>query len=170
MHPDLSPRYEALRAELEETRLAFLRLLQEIPDKDWDRPLPGKGWTARQEMAHVTQVVRLLLAGIKRATAGRSRSALAFVPERLRSWVNGYIIVPVMYRTATRASIAAAYEKAQRALLNLLQELPEDAWSKGTTFPRQYRTVEQMAHRPAEHFQEHAAHLRRVFGIKPELI
>jgi hypothetical protein len=28
--------------------------------------------------------------------------------------------------------------------------------------------VEQMAHRPAEHFEEHLEHLKKVFGIKIE--
>jgi Ni/Co efflux regulator RcnB len=37
--------------------------------------------------------------------------------------------------------------------------LPEEAWHKGAAYPQQYRTVEQMAHWPAEHFEEHAAHL-----------
>ncbi len=38
---------------------------------------------------------------------------------------------------------------------------------RGAYFPREYRTVEQMAHRPAEHFAEHAAHLRHVLGLEP---
>jgi DinB superfamily len=165
MQPTLSSQYLSNRDELESVRLAFHRLLNDIPEKDWDRRLPDEGWTARQEMAHITQIIRLLPVGIRRATSSRKRSMLNFIPERLRRWVNGYIIVPRMYRLATRASIAEAYEAAHRNLLSILQALPEEAWSKSAFYPRQYRTVEQMAHRPAEHFQEHEAHLRRVLGI-----
>jgi hypothetical protein len=43
--------------------------------------------------------------------------------------------------------------------------LSEEAWHKGAAYPRQYRTVEQMAHRSAEHFDEHAAHLCRLLKI-----
>ena len=168
MLSNLPPRHKSIRDELEEVRLAFLRLLQEIPDSGWDCPLPGEGWTAKQQMVHITQVLSVLPAGIKRANTGHGRSALAFVPARLRSWVNGHIIIPIVARQATRESIAEAYEKAHTTLVSLLNELPEEAWSKGTNYPRQYRTVEQMAHRPAEHFEEHAAHLRRVLGIKQE--
>ncbi len=153
--------------ELEGVRLEFLRLLHEISESDWDRRLPGEGWTARQEMAHVTQVLQLLPVGIRRAATGRRHSVLSAVPERLRRWANGYLIVPVRYRSATRASLASDYEQAHAALLKVLRDVPEDAWSRGAYFPRQYRTVEQMAHRPAEHFAEHATHLRHVLGIEP---
>ncbi len=115
----------------------------------------------------MTQVIQLLPAGIRRAAMGHRHSALSVVPEPLRRWVNGYLIVPLSYRSATRASLASDYEQAHAALLKVLRELPEEAWSRGAHFPRQYRTVEQMAHRPTEHFAEHAAHLRRVLGLEP---
>jgi hypothetical protein len=68
-------------------------------------------------------------------------------------------------RHATRASIVEAYEKAFNTLIDILRELPTEAWHKGTTYPRQYRTVEQMAHRPTEHFEEHAARLCCLLNI-----
>ncbi len=156
-----------MEGELEGVRLEFLRLLHEISDSDWDRRLPGEGWTARQEMAHVTQVLQLMPGGIRRAATGRRYSVLSVVPEPLRRWANGYFIVPLTYRSATRASLATAYDQAHATLLEVLRELPEEAWSRGAYFPREYRTVEQMAHRPAEHFAEHAAHLRRVLSLEP---
>ena len=170
MLSDPSPQYKSIRDELEEVRLAFLGLLQEIPDRDWDRPLPGEGWTAKQQMVHIAQVLSVLPAGIERANTGRRRSVLSFVPTSLRSWVNGHVVIPIISRQATRESIAEAYEKAHAALVSLLEELPEEAWGKGTNYPGQYRTVEQMAHRPVEHFGEHAAHLRHVLGIMQESI
>jgi len=168
MLPKQSPHFEPIRKELEEVRLRFLRLLDEISDSAWNFRTPGEGWTVKQEMAHIAQVLSVLPDGIRRASSGRQRSILGIVPAGLRSWVNGYIIIPIMARGATRQSIAEAYSRAHNTLLGLLEELPEEAWSKGMPYPRKYRTVEQMAHRPAEHFEEHIAHLRTVLGIKLE--
>jgi hypothetical protein len=167
MPPESSRRYASIQAELEQVRAKFLQMLHQISGVDWDRPVPGEGWTARQELAHVTQVLQRLPVGVRRATTGRRRSVLNIVPERLRRWANGYIIVPVTYRTATRASLAASYEQAHTTLLQVPREVPEEAWDQGAHYPREYRTVEQMAHRPAEHCAEHAAHLRRVLGMPP---
>jgi len=163
-------RFEAAREELDKVRLRFLHLLDEIPEKDWNRRFPGEGWTIKQEVVHITQVLNVLPNGIQRASRGGRRSILAIVPTSLRSWVNGHIVVPFMARGATRQSIAEAYCKAHNALIGILEELPEDAWSKGMPYPRKYRTVEQMAHRPAEHFEEHLGHLQDMLGKKIEAI
>ncbi len=154
------------KTELEQTKTRFLQLLADIPDEDWNRPIPGEHWCARQEMAHVAQVVRTLPVGIKRATSGRGGRLLALAPISLRRWVNGYIIVPVITRGETRSSVMAAYEKAHVALLQILEGLAEDAWNKGTAFGGEYLTVQDMAHRPVEHFDEHSAHLRRALGLR----
>ncbi len=168
MLPKQSSCFESIQKELEEVRLNFFRLLDAISDSDWDRRLLGEGWTVKQEMVHIVQVLNVLSNGIRRASSKGKRSMLAIVPPGLRSWVNGYIVIPFLARSATRQSIAKAYDKAHNALLGLLKELPEEAWSKGVPYPRKYRTVEQMAHRPAEHFKEHVAHLRTLPGIKLE--
>lgn len=156
-----SKRYQQMADELEGVRRAFLDLLHEIPDADFERVRPGEGWTAKQEMVHIVQVLGVIPAGILKANAGSGRSALSLIPTAFRSWVNGHIVVPVMSRRATRASIAESYERAHGALVRLLATLPEEAWSKGAHYPGKFRTVEQMAHRQAEHFREHAKHIRR---------
>src|SRR5512145_2094688 len=97
--------FEFMREELEKVRLAFLRLLDAIPEQDWERRFPGEGWTIKQEMVHMVQVFKVIPAGIRRASAGRGRSLLAIVPAGLRSWVNGQIVIPWMSRIVTRASI-----------------------------------------------------------------
>jgi hypothetical protein len=165
MPSDALARYQSIKKELEEVRRAFLDLLNAIPDGDLERALPGEGWTAKQEMVHIAQVLNVIPAGILQAHLGHRRSVLSFIPTFLRSWVNGHIIIPVISRQATRASVAESYGKAHAALIDLLEKLPEEAWNKGAHYPSQYRTVEQMAHRPAEHFKMHADHLRRVLGV-----
>lgn len=161
-----SARFESVREELEMLRSRYLHLLNEIPDKDWNRRFPGEGWTIKQEMVHIVQVVNILPNGIRRASRGGRRSILAIVPGSLRSWLNGYIVIPFIARNATRRSIMEAYDKAHKALLDVLENLPEDAWNKGMPYPKKYRTVEQLAHRPLEHFEEHLEHLQNALGIK----
>jgi len=143
-------------------------LLDKISEKDWNRRLLGEGWTIKQEMVHIVQVLNVLPNGIKRASKGGRRSILAIVPTGLRSWFNGYIVIPFMARNATRQTTSEAYNKAHIALLEILEALPENAWSKGMPYPKKYRTVEQMAFRPVEHFEEHMEHLQNVLGIKIE--
>ena len=162
---DPSVRFMNIRSELEEVRKNFLRLSGLIPNEALDRKFPGEGWTIKQELVHIVQALEILPKGIRRAVMGKGRSALSFIPTGVRSWFNGFILIPLASRRATRTSIAQAYEQAFNTLLDLLKELPEEAWDKGAAYPRQYRTVEQMAHRPAEHFEEHSAHLCRLLNI-----
>jgi hypothetical protein len=161
----LSDKFVNIQPELEEVRQNFLRLLELIPDDVFDRRFPGEGWTIKQELVHIVQAIAILPKGIKRAVLGKSPSFLSFIPTNIRSWFNGFILIPLASRHATRASIVESYEQAFNALIDTLRELPDEAWHKGTTYPRQYRTVEQMAHRPTEHFEEHAAHLCRLLNI-----
>jgi hypothetical protein len=163
-----STRFESVREKLERVQGKFIYLLDKISENDWNRRFPGEGWTIKQEMVHIVQVLNVLPKGIKRASKGDRRSILAIVPTSLRSWFNGYIIVPFISRNATRQSIGEAYNKAHNVLLVILEALPEDTWSRGMPYPKKYRTVEQMAFRPVEHFEEHVEHLRNVLGIEIE--
>ena len=160
-----SSQFANIQLELDEVRQNFLGLLELIPDEALDCKFPGEGWTVKQELVHIVQAVVILPKGIKRAVSGKSRSALSFIPTKIRGWFNGFVLIPLASRRATRASIVEAWGKAFNILLNTLREVPEEAWHKGTAYPRQYRTVEQMAHRPVEHFEEHAEHLCRLLNI-----
>jgi hypothetical protein len=46
--------------------------------------------------------------------------------------------------------------------------LTEEVWHKSAAYPWKDRTGEHMAHRPAEPFEEHAAHLCRLLNIEQE--
>lgn len=161
---DQSNKIKTIDNKLEEVKHDFLRLLEEIPDIDWDRKLSGEGWTAKQEMVHIVQVLQVLPAGIKRARAGGKRSLLGFVPAAIRSWINGRILIPLKARKETRESIARTYKEAHKEFVRILGELTETDLRKGMPYPRKYRTVAQMAYRPVEHFKEHEAHLRQFQG------
>ena len=64
-------------------------------------------------------------------------------------------------------SFKAELESIMGECLQLLAVIPDEAWSKGARLG-EYRTVEQMTHRPAEHFAEQAAHPTRVLDLEGE--
>ena len=162
---DQSNKTETIKSSLEAIQLKFLGLLEEIPDRDWDRKHGSEGWTIKQELVHIVQVLQVIPAGIKRASAGGKRSFLGFVPAGMRGWINGRFIIPRKAQKETRISIARAYKEAHNELVRILDHLTEADLRKGMPYPRKYRTVEQMAYRPVEHFEEHEAHIRQLLGI-----
>jgi hypothetical protein len=157
-----------LQDKLEEVQAKFLHLLEVIPEREMDKKWVGEGWTIKEELMHMVQVVEVIPKGIERASKGGKRSLLGFVPTDVRGWVNGYLIVPRKAKNETRETIARAYREAHKNLLNQLEKLREDDWEKGMPYPRKYRTIEQMAYRPVEHFEEHASHIHRLLEMKNE--
>ena len=143
-------------------------MVYEIPENDWGRNVPGEAWAAKEEMVHIIQALEVLPKGIRLAVHDGKRSILSNVPSVIRSWVNGYLVIPILAKWLTRESVANAFENAYHSLVEILEKLPEEDWKKGTRYPRQYRTVEQIAHRPKEHFDEHAPHLCNKLGIGRE--
>lgn len=55
MSSNQSIHFESAQKELEAVRIRFLRLLEKIQESDWNRRLPGEGWTIRQEMPHIAK-------------------------------------------------------------------------------------------------------------------
>ncbi len=158
-----------IQDQLEEVQTKFLRLLEEIPDRDLERKAIGENWTIKEELVHIVQVVEVIPAGIERASNGGRRSFLGFVPAKLRNWINGHVIIPWKAKNKSRETIAAAYQDAHKVLVNLLAKLNDKDWAKRLPYPRQYRTVEQIAYRPVEHFEEHKTHIRRLLGMKRDI-
>lgn len=157
-----------LQNKLEEIKNKFLRLLENIPDKDLERKQVGETWTIKEELVHIVQVVEVIPSGMERASQSNQRSWLGFIPAGLRSSVNGRIIIPQKAKNTTRKTIARAYQDAHKILISKLETLKDDDWEKGMPYPRKYRTVEQMAYRPVEHFEEHKVHIHRLLGMERE--
>jgi len=156
----------SLQRQLEEVKQEFLRLLEAVPDQVWDSRFKGERWNIKQEMAHLVQVVKVISGGLKNASTGIKHSTLSFVPAGIRSWFNGYLVIPIKARNTTRESIAFDYKQAHNELISVISELSEKDWNKRYPFPRKYRTVAQIVTRPIEHFVEHKAHIQRLLEIK----
>jgi hypothetical protein len=162
---DKSRKVQTMQKKLEGVQLRFLQLLEEIRDVDWDQKSVEDGWTIKQEMVHIVQALRVLPVGIERASKGSKRSILGFIPTGFRNWANGHIIIPLKARSATRESITRDYLEANKVLNRVLDTLSEADWNKGMPYPRKYRTVEQMACRPIEHFEEHEVQIRKILEM-----
>ena len=154
--------------QLNDTKDLFLILIAEAPESIWDHHFEGERWTIKEELVHIIQVVELIPNGIERASKGRSRSLLGLIPARVRSWLNGRIIIPQKAKTETRETIAQMYQNAHNILIDELEKLKEVDWKKGMPYPRKYRTIEQMAYRPVEHFNEHETHIRDLLKVNQE--
>jgi hypothetical protein len=151
--------------QLNDTKDLFLILISEAPEPIWDLHLEGESWTIKEEMVHIVQVVQLISKGIKGLSRGKTRSFLNVIPRGFRSWINGTIIIPWKARKETKESICSAYQLAHEELVSVLINLKPEDWEKGMPFPKQFRTVSQLAYRPVEHFREHEAHIRRLIKL-----
>lgn len=158
-------RRDAIRTQLQAIRGAFHTLLNSISDRDLERVMPGNRWSTKAELVHVVQAAQFVPGGIDQARRGQRTSLLSLAPAGLRDWVNGFILVPMLARNATRESIARDYDRVHAQMLAKLDSISIDELDKGTTFLGRYRTIEQIFHRPIEHFQEHAAHIRQGLNI-----
>jgi len=153
-------KFELIQDRLADVQAKFLALLEEIPDELLEYDWADRRWTIKEELVHIVQVVEIMPGGIEKARTDRKRSMLAFIPAGFRHWINGQVIIPRKAKYATRETIALAYLTAHQILISKLGKLMDDDWEKGMPYPRTHRTVEQMAHRPVEHFEEHEAHIR----------
>lgn len=88
--------FAIIKSELEEVKNKFLWLVYENPEYDWGRKVPGDAWTAKEEMVHIVQALEVLPKGIRLALHGGKRSILSNVPSVIRSWVNGYLVIPIL--------------------------------------------------------------------------
>lgn len=151
---------DALRAELESTRNQFHQLLDSISDADWQRPVAKSHWNLKAEIFHVVQAAQFIPGGIEQAQRGQRTSLLSMVPTGLRDWVNGYILIPLLVRNATRESIMRHYDLIHAETIAKLDTLLDSDLDKRTIFLGRDRTIADILHRPTEHFLEHAAHIR----------
>ncbi len=164
INPELA-RIEDINEELVNVKKEFILLVQELSGNNWERKIEGETWTIKEELVHVVQALQVLPKGINLAISDRSRSLLSYVPSGIRSWVNGYVLVPSLARKLTSETLIQEYEKAHIALLLTLEKISKEDWQKGTKYPQKYRTIEEMFHRTREHFDEHEGNIRRKQNI-----
>jgi len=151
-----------MREELEATRAAFHQLLASVTDAELIQLIPGSAWMLQAEFYHITQSIRYVPGAIMRAHhGGAGFSALYSLPASLRNWVNGTILVPSQGRKATRASIAAAYDRHHARVVEAIAPVQDDEWDRSANFGLARITVDQAARRPVNHFRDHGEAIQR---------
>ncbi len=155
---------EEIRAELEATRIAFHKLLDEIPEDVWEQPSGNPGWNIRELLYHITLAPALLpedLMLIRRGWTWLSPPAWLF--NTFNKWFTRWGA-----RGQTKASIAAKYDQAHSRVLRLLDGVREDEWGRAGRYPALNAnmpggkmTIEDLFHYLTRHFNEHVVEVLR---------
>ena len=52
--------FAIIKSELEEVEKKLPWLVNEIPENDWGRKVPGRAWAAKEEMVYIVQALEVL--------------------------------------------------------------------------------------------------------------
>jgi DinB superfamily len=147
----------ALRARLEETRLAYHTLVESLTDEEWDSKQTATAWTVRELLSHMVDGLAHTPDAIDHVRRGKPFLNLPPVLNGLGHSIN-YWLSKWKARGQTRQTILARYDAAHQALLNKLESIRDDEWSRGAPcYGEGYKTVLDLCVLPNRHFQEHAA-------------
>lgn len=70
---------ERLRGDIEDTRLAFHRLLESVPDETFSRPSANPAWTVGQVLYHMSLAPRFMVLDVR--MIGGQRWIYRLVPK-----------------------------------------------------------------------------------------
>lgn len=121
----------------------------------WDKsPAPGK-WTIRQIMAHLADCEAIAAMRFRLIAAQPGSSLTAFDQD---IWAQKLI-----YAKQPVENALAAYVSMRRYNVDMLRNLPEDAWSRIATHEeRGPQTLIKMVEHNSKHAEDHAAQIRRI--------
>lgn len=150
--------HASIRAELESTRKAFHRLLDQLSDHDLEVQSLNPDWTVGEVLYHMSLAPRNLpndLALIRRL------KRLPRIPAGPFNWLNRRL-TRFGARDATKESLAEGYDWAHQKTLRALESIQDDEWQRGVDYPdwdpmlSGYVTVERLFHYISLHFESHA--------------
>ena len=155
------PDRAALRAQLEETRLAYHRFVESLTDEEWESKHTETNWTVREMLSHIVDGVAHASPAIDHVRRGKSFLNLPPFLNWLTAPAN-YWISKRSARGQTRQTIVARYDAAHQALLNKIDSIRDDEWSLGAhCYGEGYKTVLDLCVLPNRHLEEHAAQFAR---------
>lgn len=150
---------EALRAELESTRRAYLELLDSIPLSEWKRKSGNRRWNVGQLLWHIAWGASFTSESAEGCRRGKNFNP----PTRLMKPMNA-LYTRWGSRKATPESLRALYEKGHTDALAKLDIIRDDEWQRGAKRWGVRQTVVDAFHYATGHFQEHAADIRQGLG------
>jgi len=156
-----SPDRALLRVQLEETRLSFHALIESLTDEEWYSKNTSTGWTVRELMSHIADGLAHTPDAIEHVRRGKQYlnlpPALNWLTAPINFWLSRWSA-----RGQTRSTVLVRYDAAHQAVLNTLEGIHDDEWSKGAQcYGDGYKTVLDLCVTPNRHLQEHKVQLIR---------
>lgn len=153
---------EGFRQELEETRLAYHTLLEELDDNVLDQPSVNPAWNIGQVLYHITTAHQFLPQDVRIFRGGR----MITPPDWLFNFINVWFTRLSSLRR-DRRSLASLYDKRHRTVLKTLEGIQDDEWGI-TADPAERKgflgggmaTLADMFHYLSTHYYEHEADIR----------
>jgi len=153
------PDRTALRAQLEETRVAYHVLIESLTEADWHRKTATTAWTVGEVMTHLADT----LAGKPETIEHLRRGKNYLNPPPGFRWLwpgIGYLVAKLRARHQTRQTILARYDLAYSALMASLDGIGDQEWNLGAfCYGEGYKTMFEVCQMVVSHFQEHAAQI-----------
>jgi hypothetical protein len=147
---------EAMSAELEATRTAFLALVDATSDERWQRKSLTTRWTEGQMLVHLTWALEQLP---REVASARQEIGMFNYPKRIADPLS-YWYTRWIARNATRESIAQRYDAAITAVIKALNEVQDNDWERGARFyGERFYTVAELFQTPAHHLAHHTVGL-----------
>jgi hypothetical protein len=153
------PDREAIRAELEATRVAFETLLASLSDQDWRSRSGNPDLLVKELMWHMAWAMGWMARSVDAIKAGKSLRLPSAIIEPGRKLAMRWLA-----RTATPEAAARTYAEGHAALLDRLHAMDDDDWQRSANRFGELRTVAWYFEHPPAHFEEHARDVRAVLS------
>jgi hypothetical protein len=160
---------EALRAELESTRITFHELLGSLSKNDLRKISRNPGWTNGEILAHMTFGFIILNALLPMARmwgrfpkcASKPFAWLLNAATIPFNWVNA-LGARLQARVFTYERIGKLYDRVHWSLLKQIASIRDDEWERGMYYPTKwdsnfsdFMTIEALCYYPVIHFNFH---------------
>jgi hypothetical protein len=163
---------DRLRREIEDTLKAFHRLLDSIPDGAFSLPSGNPAWTIGQVLYHMSLAPRFMILDVQMIGGRRRifRLVPRIFPKRLFDWLNARLTRLGAGRPS-REFLAAEYDRAHAAVLQVLDSLSAEDFGKHMPYPdwdpllSGEVSIEYLFGYVKRHFDSHAAQIRQALRI-----
>ena len=127
---------EQLRQEIEETRLAFHRLLDSIPGDAFSLPSDNPAWTIGQVLYHMSIAPRMMVLDVKMISNQHwtFRLLSRLFPRRLFDWLNIHLTRHGS-RKLSRQFLSDEYDRAHFSILKVFDSLSEADFTRSVVYP-----------------------------------